>query len=70
VRRAFERRRAVSEEDAYAVEPHIEKLLALPTLSEQRAYVGKLDEETLERVVLTYFNIVENNLFEKAEVRH
>ena len=70
VRRVFEKQRRVTEEDAYAVEPHIEKLLALPTLSEQRAYLGKLDEDTLECVVLTYFNIVENNLFEKVEVRH
>lgn len=63
-------RSGVSEEDAYSVEHHIERLIVQPTLAQKRAYLEKLDRDTFEKVVRTYFNIVENNLFEKAEVRH
>ncbi len=60
----------LAETDAYAVEHHIERLILLPTLLQKRAYLERLDRETFERVVRTYFNIVENNLFENREVRH
>jgi hypothetical protein len=57
-------------EDAYAVEHHIERLLSRPTLDDKKAYLEGLDPTTYERVVRTYFNIVENNLFESARVLH
>lgn len=60
----------IGEEQAYAVEHHIEKLITAPTLGEKRAYLDRLDRKTFENVVRTYFNIVENNLFEKIETRH
>ena len=60
----------LSDEDAYSVEHHIERLILQPTLAEKRAYLEKLDPDTFELVVKTYFNIVENNLYEKHEVRH
>lgn len=60
----------ISEEEAYAVEPHIEKLLELPSLEQKRAYVDHLDSQTLESVVRVYFNIVENSLYESISVRH
>ena len=66
----FSGRAPLSEEEAYAVEHHIEKLLALPSLPQKRAYVEKLDAQTLDQVVLAYFNIVENTLYEKDSVRH
>lgn len=56
--------------EAYAVEHHIERLILQPTLIQKRAYLERLDRKTYERVVRTYFNIVENNLFENREVRH
>jgi hypothetical protein len=60
----------MNEEQAYAVEPHIEKLLALPTLEQKRAYVDRLDSQTLESVVRVYFNIVENSLYDSTPERH
>lgn len=60
----------IAESDAYEVEPHIERLILQPTLEEKKAYLDGLDRGTFERVVLTYFNIVENNLKERSEVRH
>lgn len=74
VREIFERNvnRSCSfvEEDAYEVEPLIEKLILQPTLQQKRAFLEALDTETLERVVRTYFNIVENNLYESSKEKH
>lgn len=60
----------ISEEDAYSVEHHIERLILQPTLQEKRAYLEKMDKTTFEKIVRTYFNIVENSLYENLEVRH
>ncbi len=60
----------MSEEEAYEVEHHIEKLIALEGLEKQKAYVEQLPEEVLYRVIKTYFNIVENSLFESSRERH
>ena len=60
----------MSDEDSYAVEHHIENLILQPTLAQKRAYLEKLDERTFELVVRTYFNIVENSIYESSEVRH
>ena len=60
----------ISNEEAYAVEPLIERLIELPTLAEKRAYLDRLDPGTFRKVVQTYFNIVENSLFEEREVKH
>ena len=59
-----------TEKDAYEMEHHIERLLLKPTLESKRAYLEQLDPRTYERVVRTYFNIVENNLFESVRVLH
>jgi hypothetical protein len=59
-----------TEADAYEVEHHIERLLLKPTLQAKREYLDELDTGTYERVVRTYFNIVENNLFESRKVQH
>jgi len=58
------------EEDSYAVEHHIEHIIQQPSLAQKRAYLEKLDATTYEKVILTYFNIVENNLYEYEEARH
>lgn len=57
-------------DQAYAVEHHIERLLQEPTLEAKRVYLDQLDADTYEFVLKTYFNIVENKIFEKLEVRH
>jgi hypothetical protein len=59
-----------STEEAYETEPIIETLISLPSLSEKWAYLEQLDSTTFEKVVRTYFTIVENNILESAEVRH
>ncbi len=68
IRRAL--KRTISEEEAYSVEHHIERLISEPSLERKRAYLEKLDPETYVCVVRTYFNIVENSLFENLEVKH
>lgn len=60
----------MSDEEAYEVEHHIEKLIALDGYYKQKAYIEKLPEETLFRVIKTYFNIVENSVFESKGFRH
>lgn len=60
----------LTDEDAYSVEHHLERLISQPSLGEKRAYLEALDSETYEKVVKTYFNIVENNIYENLEVRH
>ena len=60
----------MSEEEAYEVEHHIEKIISLGAIDQQRAYLDQLKEDILFRVIKTYFNIVENNLFEAKGLRH
>jgi hypothetical protein len=59
-----------STEESYSVEHHIERLMVQSSLEEKRAYLDHLDADTFQKVVKTYFNIVENNLYENVEVRH
>lgn len=70
IRKIFEKSVWISDEDAYSVEHHIERLILQPTLEEKKAYLEKLDSDTFSKVVRTYFNIVENNLYESREVTH
>jgi len=56
--------------ELYSSEPHIERLLAQPTLRDKKAYLSRLDPKTLNSVVRTYFNIIENNLVENKAPRH
>jgi hypothetical protein len=62
--------RPMKEAEAYEVEHHIERLISMQGFDKQKAYVEQLPEETLYRVIKTYFNIVENSLFETNKVRH
>ncbi len=55
---------------AYEVEHHIERMIEQPTLIQKRAYLERLDQTTLDRVIRTYFNIVENSIFEELEIKH
>lgn len=59
-----------SAEEAYLVEHHIERIILLPSLEQKRAYLEHLPHHIYENVVKTYFNIVENNLYELQEVKH
>ncbi len=72
VRRVFTHplQKPMDEKDAYEVEHHIEKIIAMEGLDKQKAYVERLPEDTLYRVIKTYFNIVENSLFDSNQVRH
>jgi hypothetical protein len=60
----------LSDDEAYRAEPHVERLMLLPTLGEMRAYVASLDAETQARLVRTYLCIVENTLHEQPGPRH
>lgn len=53
-----------SDEDCYSVEHHIESLISKPSLPQKRAYLDRLDTETRQLVIRTYFNIVENSLYD------
>ncbi|MCM0606025.1 MAG: hypothetical protein KA715_08035 [Xanthomonadaceae bacterium] len=53
-----------------AVEGHLEKMIALPTLAQKRAFLERLDNRTFRMIVRTYFNIVENNLYDLEEAKH
>ena len=59
---------AMTEKEAYEVEHHIEKIISMDGLQKQKAYVDQLPQEVLHRVIKTYFNIVENNIFENQKV--
>lgn len=50
--------------EATESEKHIENLILQPTLVSKKAYLENLSPEVFERVVKTYFAIVENNIFE------
>jgi hypothetical protein len=65
VRRVFETNSEVSTGESYQVEHHIEKIMEQPTLTQKRIYIETLDSGTLDLVIRTYFNIVENSIFEK-----
>lgn len=52
------------------VENIIEELIMKPTLTEKKAFLNALSRDVFEKVVCTYFNIVENNLFESTQVKH
>ena len=60
----------MSENEVREVESHIEKLISLETFEKQKSYIEQFSEEVLYRVIKTYFNIVENNMFETSLVRH
>jgi hypothetical protein len=75
LRRVFLRKResegrVLSDQEAYAIEPIIERLIQEPSLEAKRAFLDGLDRRTFDTVVRTYFCIVENNMFEKLEVHH
>lgn len=70
VRSVFNSDSNLALDESYSVEHHIERLIVQSTLEEKRAYLDHLDSATFNKVVKTYFNIVENNLYETAEVRH
>ena len=60
----------MTEEQAYEVEHHIERLIELGAIGKQKAYLDQLEPSVLSRVVKTYFNIVENNLYETKPLKH
>jgi hypothetical protein len=71
VRKVFSNQtKPMSEEEAREIEGHIEKLISLEGYERQKAYLSRLPETVLYRVVKIYFNIVENNLFETSRIRH
>ncbi|OFZ21747.1 MAG: hypothetical protein A2X94_15785 [Bdellovibrionales bacterium GWB1_55_8] len=48
----------------------IEELILQPTLERKRAFLENLDKKSFHRLIRTYFNIVENNLFESQRTYH
>lgn len=51
-------------------EKHIENLILQPTILSKKTYLESLPPETYKEVIRTYFNIVENNIFEGMEFCH
>ena len=71
VRKVFSNQtKPMSEAEAREIEGHIERLICLEGYERQKAYLSRLPEMVLYRVVKIYFNIVENNLFETSRIRH
>ncbi len=58
---------AGDEDESDSAEKHIENIILQPTLVSKRAYLENLSPATLNRVVRTYFSIVENNIFESLK---
>ena len=56
--------------ESFAVENTIERLILEPTIERKKEFLSKLDPLTFDRVLRTYFNIVENKLQEKHRVYH
>jgi len=46
------------------------KFVSQSSLEEKKAFLEKLDPETYDLLLRTYFNIVENSIFEKAGFKH
>ena len=74
IRKAFRARALLIEENPddengndEVIEKHIENLILQPTLISKRAYLENLKPDTFEKVVRTYFAIVENNIFEDMQ---
>lgn len=67
IRKAFERLSEHENAADDAIEKHIENLILQPTLISKRAYLENLTPDTFDRVVCTYFSIVENNIFESLK---
>ena len=63
-------KKPMTEAEAYEVEHYIEKIISFETLEQQKAFIDQLPQAVLFRVIKTYFNIVENNLFESSDLRH
>ena len=71
VREAFrDETDSIAEEDAYEVEHHIERLIELDSIEKKQTYLKKVDSQTQHQIIRTYFNIVENNLFEEIQETH
>ncbi len=60
----------LSQVEIKTIEKQIETLISKPTLMHKRLYLETLAPETMRRLIRVYFNIVENNIFEKAEELH
>ena len=58
----------MSQNEAYEVEHHIEKIISIEGFQKRKAYIEHLPQDVLYRVIKTYFNIVENNIFENQKV--
>jgi hypothetical protein len=59
----------VSAEEAYSVEPLLERLFELPTLGHKQHFIASLPKETRSKLVRVYFNVVENALVEGEKIR-
>jgi hypothetical protein len=62
--------RPADEAEAYAVEPHLERMLERGSLEGMREYARGLEHELQVKLVRAYLNVVENALYERSEVRH
>lgn len=70
IREAFCTNSPFTAEEAYEIEPIVEKLLTLSTYDEKRFFLDEMDGHLRTKVVRTYFNIVENNIVENEVIKH
>lgn len=57
-------------ENMTKVQSVLGEFVAQKTLAQKQTFLLTLDPETYELLVRTYFNIVENAIFESSDVRH
>lgn len=60
---------SVSAEEAYSMEPILERLFELPTLGHKKHFIASLAKETRTKLVRVYFNVVENAIIEGETIR-
>ena len=60
----------IQSEKSKLIGKQIETLIGLETLEKQKAFLDRLDDATLHLIIRTYFNIVENNLYENGSEKH
>ena len=57
-------------ENVNRVQKLLSDFIAKETIQAKQAFLEKLDQETHDLLLRTYFNIVENSIFEQGSLKH
>lgn len=57
-------------ENVDKVQKLLSDFIARETLQAKKDFLSRLDQETHDLLLRTYFNIVENSIFEQANLKH